>query len=132
MQRKIFQNSNSLIGTMRAGRFFKTLDNNFMEQVLREPTLKDYLLDLLFLNRVDFMSKVVVGGHLGYSDCEIIEFKILVDRRRSPSKASTLDMWRADFRVLRELVSDVPWENVFAAVGVPQCWSIFKLHVLRA
>ncbi|XP_027523118.1 nipped-B-like protein [Corapipo altera] len=85
-----------------------------VNKVLRESTWKDALLDLLLVNRVDLVSKVGIGGRLDHSDHEGIEFKISVDRRKSANKTSTLAMRRANFRLLRELVSEVLWENVFA------------------
>ncbi|KAJ7412828.1 hypothetical protein WISP_94597 [Willisornis vidua] len=60
---------------------------------------------------VDIMSEVEVGGHLGNSNHEGIKFKISVDRRKSSSKTSTLDMRRADFRLLRELAAVNPLIN---------------------
>ncbi|KAJ7399311.1 hypothetical protein BTVI_116089 [Pitangus sulphuratus] len=54
-------------------------------------------------SRVDLVSKVETGGCLGHSNHEVIKFKISVDRRKSTSKTSTLDMRRAEFRLLREL-----------------------------
>ncbi|TRZ06977.1 hypothetical protein HGM15179_020129 [Zosterops borbonicus] len=48
-------------GTTKVRRFLKDLNDNFMEQVLRDPTWKDFLLDLLLVNRVDFMSQVVIS-----------------------------------------------------------------------
>ncbi|KAJ7397585.1 hypothetical protein BTVI_134007 [Pitangus sulphuratus] len=77
-----------------------------------KPTRKDTLLDLLLVNRVDLVSKVEIGVHLGHSDHKEIEFKMSVDRRKSASKTSTLDMRRVDFRLLRELVSKVPWQSI--------------------
>ncbi|KAJ7411667.1 hypothetical protein BTVI_48805 [Pitangus sulphuratus] len=90
-------------GTTRARRFLKNLDDSFMEQVLRKPTWKDSLLDLLDVNRVDLVSEVVIGGCLRHSDHEATEFKISVNRSKSASKTSALDMRRADFRLLGEL-----------------------------
>ncbi|KAJ7420290.1 Sodium/calcium exchanger 3 [Willisornis vidua] len=90
-------------GTVWARRFLKNVDDNFMEQVLRELTQKNAILGLLLVSRVDLMSKAEIGGHLGHSDHEVIEFKISVDRRKSANKTSALDMRRADFRLLREL-----------------------------
>ncbi|KAJ7395427.1 Serine/threonine-protein kinase DCLK1 [Pitangus sulphuratus] len=46
-----------------------------------------------------------IGGCLGHSEHKVIEFKISVDRRKNASKSSALDMRRADFRLLRELVN---------------------------
>ncbi|KAJ7408702.1 hypothetical protein BTVI_58829 [Pitangus sulphuratus] len=56
--------------TTMARRFLNNLDNNFMEQVLRKSTGKDALLDQLLVNRVDFVSKVEIGGHPGHSNME--------------------------------------------------------------
>lgn len=36
------------------------------------------------------------------------------------------------FRLLRELVSKVPWETAFEGTGVHQCWSTFKHCLLKA
>ncbi|KAJ7410190.1 hypothetical protein BTVI_54086 [Pitangus sulphuratus] len=92
------------------------LDDNFMERVLREPAWKGALLDLLLVKRVDLINKVETGSHLGHSDHEMIEFKISVGRRKSASKTSALDMRRADFTLLRELMMDQgglsAWRNM--------------------
>ena len=73
---------------------------------------------------------VAIGGHLGHNDHEAVEFKIFGDRRKTATITSALDMGRADFRLLRELVSKVPWETAFE--GIYQCWSVFKHCLLRA
>lgn len=52
------------------------------------------------------MGEVTVSGHLGH---EVIKFKIFGDGRKIVTKTSTLNMSRADFRLLRELVSKIPW-----------------------
>lgn len=95
--------------TTWARKFLKNLDDNFMEQVLRELTQKDALLDVLLVNRIDLMN--------GDPQLSWQEFKISVDKRKNDSKTSSLDMRRADFRLFRELVSEVPRENVFC-----RCW----------
>ncbi|KAJ7417645.1 hypothetical protein BTVI_31938 [Pitangus sulphuratus] len=60
-------------GTTGARRFLKNLDDNFMEQVPREPTQKDALLDLLLVNRVDLDRNIISllqdeDGHLTNGD----------------------------------------------------------------
>lgn len=59
------------------------------------------------------MSEMVVGSHLGH---KVNKFKIFVDRRKSASKCSALDMRRTDFRLIRGLVSKVPGESFW------RCW----------
>ncbi|KAJ7399383.1 hypothetical protein BTVI_115488 [Pitangus sulphuratus] len=93
-------------GTTQARRFLKNLDDNFMAQVLRDLTWKGALLDIMLVNRVDLVSKAQIGDRLGHSDHEVIEFKISVNRKKSANKSSTLDVRRADFRLLRELGED--------------------------
>lgn len=47
------------------------------------------------------------------------------------TKIPALDMGKAEFRLLGELVGDAPWETVFEGTGVHQCWPLFKYHLLR-
>lgn len=102
--------------------FLKHQDDNLIEQVLRELTQKDVLLHLRLVNRVDLVNEVEIGGYRGHSDHKVIEIKISVDSRQSASKTSTLDldMRRTDFRLLRELMSDIAWENAFSGVWIYQ------------
>ena len=51
---------------------------------------------------------------------------------QTATKTSALDMGKADFRLLRELASKVPWESAFEGSGVHQCWSDFKHCLLKA
>ncbi|TRZ18654.1 hypothetical protein HGM15179_008452 [Zosterops borbonicus] len=93
-------------GKIGARIFLKNLDDDFIEEVIKEMTWKDALLDLLLPNRVDLMSGVEIGGCLGHSNLEVINIKIPVDRRKSACKTSALDMRKADFRLLKKLVNE--------------------------
>lgn len=66
------------------------------------------------------MSEEVIPGCLEQSHYEANEFKISVDRRKSASKTPSLDMKKADFWLLRELVSKAPWENAFEDSSISQ------------
>ena len=74
----------------------------------------------------------MVGGCLGHSDHEMVEFKIFSVMRKKDSRVATLDFRRANFTLFRELLSRVPWESAFEALGVHECWSFFKNHLLKA
>ena len=119
-------------GTNRSRRFLNHLDDKFLIPVLRELTRKGAFLDLFLIERESLMGEVATGGCLGHSSHEAVKFQIYGNRRKPASKTSTLDMRRADFRLLRELLSKVPWEKAFEGAGVHQCWSLFKYHLLRA
>lgn len=114
--------------TSRSGKFLKIIGNNSLSQVRREPTRKDALLDLLFVNREGLVGNVMVGGCLGHSDHESTEFKIASVMRKKDSIVSTLDFRRAKFK----LFSRVPWDSAVEGSGVHECWSVFKKHLLEA
>ncbi|GAB0203746.1 hypothetical protein GRJ2_002840200 [Grus japonensis] len=57
-------------------RFLECVEDNFLTQLVSEPTRGGVSLDLLFTNREGLVGDVVVGGHLGLSNHEMIEFSI--------------------------------------------------------
>ena len=66
------------------------------------------MFDLLFTNREGLVGDVEVGGCLGQSDHDMVEFSILGGVRRGNSKTATLDFWRADFELFRNLLGGLP------------------------
>jgi len=68
-------------------RFLQCIDGNFLTQVVEEPVRRGVLLDLLLTNRDGLVEDVKVGGSLGCSDRDMVEFRIL----RGRSKASKQD-----------------------------------------
>ncbi|RMC21416.1 hypothetical protein DUI87_02282 [Hirundo rustica rustica] len=63
-------------------KFLECMEDNFLSQLVGEPTRGGTMLDLLFANRDGLVGDVVVGGRLGQSDHEIIEFSIFGEVRR--------------------------------------------------
>ncbi|KAK4823927.1 hypothetical protein QYF61_008313 [Mycteria americana] len=113
-------------------RFLECVANNFLMQLVREPTRESAPLDLLSTNREGLVSDVMVGGCLGQSDHEMIEFLICGEVSRGVSKTATLDFRRVDFGLLRRLVERVPWEAALMGKGVQEGWTFFKEEVLKA
>lgn len=77
---------------------------------------------MLLVNGEGLVGEVTIGGCCGHSDHEVFQFNIFSDTRKPTSKILILDMERADFKLLRELVSKVPWESAFQGVGIHQFW----------
>ena len=108
------------------------MDNNFLMQMIREPMRGAAPLDLLFTNREGLVGDVEVGGCLGQSDHDMVEFSILGGVRRGNSKTAILDFQRVDFELFRRQVGGVPWESVLESKGVQDGWLLFKKEVLKA
>lgn len=67
------------------------------------------------------MREMEISAHLGHSNRKATEFEISLDRRKSARKTSTLDIRRADSKLLSEAVSKVPWKNVSEGTEIHQC-----------
>ncbi|PKU38713.1 hypothetical protein llap_10978 [Limosa lapponica baueri] len=101
-------------------------------QLVSEPTRESALLDLILVNRDEPVGEVKVGGRLGQSDHEMIEFSILGETRRRVTKTATLDFRRANFNLYRRLPDKIPWEDALKDTGVQEGWAYFKKEVLKA
>ena len=85
-------------------RFIQCVEDNFLMQVVEEPTRRGVLLDLVLTNRDGLVRDVKVGGSLGCSNHEMVEFKMeLGGRSKAKSRIATLDFQRANFDLFRDL-----------------------------
>lgn len=57
-----------------------------MTQLVREPGRKGTLLDLLFVNREEFVSDIIVESCLGNSDHNMMEFPVVGEVKRGSSE----------------------------------------------
>ncbi|GAB0207232.1 hypothetical protein GRJ2_003188800 [Grus japonensis] len=113
-------------------RFLECMDDNFLLQVIEEPTRRGAMLDLVLTNKEGLVGDVKLKGSLGCSDHEMVELKILRAARRASSKLLTLDFRRADFGLFRDLLGRIPWDKDLEGRGAQDSWLIFKGHLLQA
>ena len=114
------------VSCKRSRRLVESIDDNFLVQVLDRPTRGEALLDLLLTNAEEIIKGVNVGGSLGCSDHALVEFVILKNAGLAKSRAGTLCFRRANFRLLKELLSGIPWETVLKGMGTEQSWQLFR------
>ncbi|XP_053914607.1 hyccin isoform X2 [Cuculus canorus] len=113
-------------------RFLECIEDNFLAQLVSEPTREGAFLDLLFVNREGLVGDLTVGGRLGLSDHEMIGFSVLGGIKKGVSKTVTLNFQRADFGLFRRLISKVPWETVLQGKGAHEGWALLKNEILAA
>ncbi|GAB0202598.1 mitochondrial enolase superfamily member 1 [Grus japonensis] len=113
-------------------KFLECVHDNFLLQVIEEPTRRGAMLDLILTNKEGLIGDVKLKGSLGCSDHEMVEFRILRAARRACSKLTTLDFRRADFGLFRDLLGRVPWDKALEGRGAQDSWLIFKAHLLQA
>ncbi|CAM4499672.1 unnamed protein product [Lepidochelys kempii] len=112
-------------------KFLESVGDNFLAQVLEEPTGGDAFLDLLLTNRVELVGEAKMDGNLGGIDHELVEFRILTQGRKVSSRIRTLDFRKADFDSLRERMARIPWGTNLKGKGVQESWLYFKESLLR-
>jgi len=117
---------------MQSWRFLQSSNDNFLMQVVEEPTRRGVVLDLVLTNKGGLVEDVKVGGSLGCTDHEMVEFKILRGGSRAISRIKTLDLRRADFALFKELLGGIPWVRALEGRGVQEHWPLFKHHFLQA
>lgn len=83
--------------------FLHCAKDNFLMQVVEEPTGRGVLLDPVLTNRDGLVRDVKVRGSLGCSNREMVEFKILGGRSKARSRIAALDFWRTNFDLLQGL-----------------------------
>jgi len=90
------------------------------------------LLDLVLTSKEGLVEDVKVGGNLGCSDYELVEFRILNGGSREINSIVTLDFRRADFGLFKDLLGGTLWVRALEDRGVQESWSLFKHDFLRA
>ena len=90
------------------------------------------MLHLVLTNEEEGIRDIKIGGSLGCSDHALLEFLILKNVGLAKSRDRTLYFRRENFRLLKELLSGIPWETVLKDMGTEQSWQLFKDTLLRA
>ncbi|GAB0203482.1 hypothetical protein GRJ2_002813800 [Grus japonensis] len=113
-------------------KFLECVDDNFLLQVIEEPTRRGAMLDLILTNKEGLVGDVKLKGSLGCSDHAMVEFRILRAARKAHSKLTTLDFRRADFGLFRDLLGRIPWDKALEGRGAQDSWLVFKGQLLQA
>jgi len=117
---------------MQSRRFLQNINDNFLVQVVEEPTRRGALLDLVLMNKEGLVEDVKVGGRLSCSEHEMVEFRILCGGSRAISRIKILDFKGANFGLFKELLGGIPWVRAPEGRRIQECWSLFKHHFLHA
>ena len=84
--------------------------------MVEEPTRRGVLLDLVFTHK-GLVGDVKVGSSLGYSDHEMVEFRILCGGSRATSRIAILDL---TFGLFKDLLGGIPWVRALEGRGVQE------------
>ena len=120
-----------MAGGRQSKRFLESVEDNFLVKVIDGSTQAEALLDLVLTNEEESIRDVKIGDSLGCSDHALVEFVILKNAGLAKNRARTLCFRRANFWLLNELLSGIPWETVLKGMDTEQSWQLFKDTLLR-
>lgn len=90
------------------------------------------MLDLLLTTKEWLVENVKLEGSRSFSDHEMVEFKTFRVVRSMCSKLPALDLRKAHFGLLRDLLGRVLWDKILEGRGSQENWLIVKDHLLQA
>ncbi|PKU28282.1 glycerol kinase [Limosa lapponica baueri] len=105
---------------VQSRKFLQCIDYNFLTQVVEEPTRRRVLLDLVLTNKEGLVEGTKVGGSLGCSDHQKIEFRIMGSMCKTTSRIETLDFRRANFDLFKNLLGEIPWVRALEGRGAQE------------
>ncbi|PKU39832.1 dtw domain-containing protein 2 [Limosa lapponica baueri] len=114
-------------GYKQSRRFLERINDNFLLQLIEEPTRRG--ADLVLTNKEGLLRNMKLKGSLGCSNHKMVEFKILRAARSVHSRLTILDFMRADFGIFRDLFGKVPRDKVLVETGARESCHTQRVEV---
>lgn len=94
--------------------------------MIEEPG-RGALPDDILIRKEGLVGDIKVKNSLGYSDCKIVQFRIMRGKSWEKTKIRSLHLG-----LFRDLLGRVPWDETLEEKEVQEDWFIFKEHYLQA
>lgn len=91
-------------------RFLEYIEDYILLQMLDMLTRTSAFQDLALKNWEGLLDKITTSSSLGYSNHNLVEFKILLNTLKTSSRTKTLDIRRTNFNTLRAQLWGISWE----------------------
>lgn len=109
--------------------FVKILNDNFLFQLVYEPSRGNNFLDLLMSSDENIVDNVVVGEPFGTSDHCKIEFNVVINKIKSDRREQFYNYFKADYQQITEAAIVRQWD-VFSYMNANDFWIRVKEELL--
>ena len=123
---------NNMVRGQQSRKLLEPIDNIFLIHILDRPTRSQALPDQVLIAMEEIIKDIKIGSRLGCSDHVLAEFTISRNTCLAKNGIKSLNFRRANFRLFKELLDDMPWETVVRDKVMEQSWQLFKDAFLRA
>ena len=103
------------------------LEDNFLSQLVSEPTCENSILDLVIVSQDHLINNVTVGEHLGSCDYKVVRVEVNSTTDVFENKTFVPNLRRCNFEHLRSALSHL---SMPATAQVEEAWSYLKNKLL--
>ena len=119
------------VGPEENNDFLETIADNYLTQLVVEPTRGNNILDLVFTSDENIVDNLEVGEHLSDSDHNIIRFEIVTSIGRKENSTLIPNFTHANFEEIRSKLREVNWQSLLSNTDTNNQWGLFKTHLLE-
>ena len=106
--------------------FCDIVSDNFLTQLVHQPTRGDHILDLIFTNHLNCVSSIEVVDNLPGTDHDAVEFVVSSSVVNVQPDRVLYNYTKADFSEYLEVLSRVPWDCIPFDSDVEYAWACWK------
>jgi len=92
--------------------FVNCVNENFMHQLVNEPTRKNNFLDLIFSSDENIVDNISVREPFGTSDHRVIEFEIVVSKSKNDNQVQNFNYHKANYNDIIKIAISKQWERI--------------------
>jgi Endonuclease-reverse transcriptase len=110
--------------------FINCMNDNFMHQLVVEPSRNENFLDLIFSSDENIIENVVIREPFGTSDHNIIDFKLVISKIPTDKGVRNFNFHRANYHDIVEAALHKDWDNIVLD-NVNDIWLCIKSDILQ-
>lgn len=111
--------------------FIESINNNFLFQLVDEPTRDKNYLDLVLTSEDNLIQELEVGERFESSDHQVIRFSLVCRKIINGSKLQYFDYFKADYNEIRKYSKSLNWDviNKSNSISVNEIWENIKTNL---
>jgi exonuclease III len=106
--------------------FIECISNNFLSQIIEEPTRGSNFLDLVLCSEVSIIQNIYIGEPFETSDHQLIRFKIMAKKLNTKTINRKYNYYKADYSEIRKEVQSKSEEVELEKMGLEYKWVNMK------
>jgi hypothetical protein len=110
--------------------FLKCLNDNFLEQLVDEPTRDANILDLVVTSDMSMINNLTVGEPFETSDHQMIRFELTGKRSVVDSNTTSYNYFKANYTEVRNFMRERNWNLIPNSDDVNNCWKAVRSEII--